>query len=205
VSPRRSAAEALHTEDSIVRAAVAMASTDGLEGITIGRLATDVGMSKAGVLGHFRTKEQLQLATLEQALELFREHVWNPVEHREPGLPRLLALCDSWLSYLKGDVFPGGCFLTAASCEFDGRGGPVREAVAAAVSRWLAVLEAEVRRAVKAGEMAEGTDPRLVAFQLNAYAMGANQAIQLSGDRAAAGRARRAMRAALGRPGERSR
>jgi AcrR family transcriptional regulator len=199
MSPRNSFAGAARTREAILDRAVAVSSVEGLEGVTIGRLAGDLSMSKSGVIGHFGTKESLQLATLEVALGVFRHEVWDRASGREPGLPRLLALCDAWTRYLAGDVFPGGCFLTAAAAEFDGRGGPVREAVADALRLWYRVLEAEVRAAVEAGDLPADTDPGDVAFRLNAFAMAANQRVQLLGDRAATKVARRMMRAALDR------
>ena len=198
MSPRSSVEETRRTRSSILRRAVDVSSLEGLEGVTIGRLAGDLEMSKSGVLGHFGTKEALQLATLEAALERFRHEVWEKVDGVEPGLPRLLALCDAWTSYLARDVFPGGCFLTAAAAEFDGRSGPVRDAVADALRLWYRVLEAEVRTAVEAGDLPPDTDPRALALQLNALAMGANQARQLLGDRSATRTARKLMRATLG-------
>lgn len=200
MSPRRSVAEAEATRAAIVERAVELASTDGLEGLTIGRLAGDLDMSKAGVLGHFGTKEQLQLATLEAAIAVFRREVWEPAVGEQPGLPRLMAVCDAWLSYLEAGTFPGGCFLTAASCEFDGRGGPVRDAVAQTLDLWRQVLQNEVRAGIEAGDLDQGLDPAAVAFQLNALAMGTNQSVQLFGERAAVERARRAMHAVLGLP-----
>ncbi|HEX8207481.1 MAG TPA: TetR/AcrR family transcriptional regulator [Solirubrobacteraceae bacterium] len=197
MSPRNSFAEARRTRASILERAVEVSSVEGLEGVTIGRLAGDLDMSKSGVIGHFGTKESLQLATLEAALDVFRREVWERASGKEPGLPRLLALCDAWTSYLRREVFPGGCFLTAAAAEFDGRGGPVRQAVADALELWYRVLEAEVRTAVEAGDLPRETDPRDVALQLNALAMAANQRVQLLGDRAATASARRLMRAVL--------
>lgn len=201
MSPRRSVAAARQTRAAIVERAVEVASLEGLEGLTIGRLASDLEMSKAGVLGHFGTKQALQLAALESAIGSFRSEVWGPAADAGPGLPRLLAICDAWVSYLERDVFPGGCFLTTASCEFDGRGGPVREAVVEALSRWHGVLEAEVRTAIDAGQLSPSSDPATIVLQLSSLAMGANQAIQLFGDRQAPQRARRAMRATLAAPG----
>ncbi|HEV2814421.1 MAG TPA: TetR/AcrR family transcriptional regulator [Solirubrobacteraceae bacterium] len=156
-------------------------------------------MSKSGVLGHFGTKESLQLATLEAALDRFREEVWAAASEAEPGLPRLLALCEAWISYLERGVFPGGCYLTAAAAEFDGRDGPVREAIAAALALWYRVVEAEVRTAVEAGDLPADTDPHAVALQLNAFAMATNQVLQLLGDREAAKTARSLMRGVLAR------
>ena len=199
MSPRNSVADARRTRSSILDRAVEVSSVEGLEGVTIGRLASDLEMSKSGVIGHFGTKEALQLATLEAALDVFRREVWERASPEPSGMPRLLALCDAWTSYLRGDVFPGGCFLTAAAAEFDGRGGPVRDALAAALTLWYQVLEAEVQAAVDAGDLPAGTDAHEVALQLNALAMGANQRVQLLGDRAAPKTARRLMGDVLGR------
>jgi len=190
-------AEARETRAAIVERAVEVSSVEGLEGLTIGRLATDLRMSKSGVLGHFGTKEALQLSALEAAIEKFRREVWEPTADAEPGLARLLAICDAWISYLERGVFPGGCFLSAASCEFDGRAGPVRAAIVDAMSRWYRALEGQVRIAIDAGDLPEGSDPKAIAFQLNALAMGANQALQLFDDRRALELARGAMRATL--------
>ena len=183
--PRRSAAEALKTRESIVAQAVDVASLEGLEGLTIGRLAGELDMSKAGVIGHFGTKEALQVAALEQAVQIFTREVWERVADEEPGLPRLRATAEAWISYLEGDVFPGGCFLTAASCEWDGRDGPVRDAIVGSLALWRKVLEADAR---KAGF----DDPEQVVFELTCLAMGLNQRVQLHGDREAPRRARRA-------------
>lgn len=198
MSPRRSAAEAAETREAIVSRAVAVASTDGLEGLTIGRLAGDLSMSKAGVIGHFGSKERLQLAALEEAIAIFTRTVWEPLARRPPGRARLLAISDAWVAHLESGIFPGGCFLTAASTEFDGRRGPVRDRVAEALGLWRAVIEHDVRVAVKAGELPDGTDPAQVWFEWNALAMGLNQALQLFADDGAPARARRAMRRAVG-------
>src|SRR6058998_1290217 len=104
--PRRSQAAAARTHSSIVDRAVALASTDGLEGLTIGRLATDMRMSKAGVIGHFGSKEALQLEALERAIEAWRAAVWEPVAGEEPGVPRLLAVARRWSEFLGDCPFP---------------------------------------------------------------------------------------------------
>jgi AcrR family transcriptional regulator len=190
--------DARATREAIIERAVQLSSVRGLEGITIGRLAADLQMSKAGVLGHFGSKEALQLTALEAAFDVFQREIWDRAADAEPGLPRLLAICDAWTDYLERGVFPGGCFMTAASCEFDDREGPVREALAARLSRWYATLESEARLAVEAGDLPAGTDPLTIALHLNALAMAANERRQLLGDQSAPGVARRAMRAALG-------
>jgi AcrR family transcriptional regulator len=197
MSPRRSAAAALQTRADIVDRAMRIASVQGLGGFSLGRVAEDLQMSKSGVLRHFPTKEDLQRHALQAAVDVFTREVWEPSLSAAPGRARLEAICDSWISYLERDVFPGGCFLTAASCEFDGRPGPVHDAVARALSDWHRALQAQVRVAVNAGELPPDTDPEAIAFQLNALAMAANQAIQLFGDRQAPQMARRAMHATL--------
>jgi AcrR family transcriptional regulator len=174
------------THHAILDRAIAVASTDGLEGLTIGRLATDLDMSKAGVIGHFGSKEQLQLQALERAIALWTEAVWEPVADEEPGLARLRAIARRWSAFLGDCPFPGGCFLTAASFEFDDRPGPVRERVRAALALWRRALAAAARRAGFA-------DPDQIAFELNAIAMGTNHAVRLQGDPKASKRCRKAM------------
>lgn len=203
--PRRSAAEALQTRAAILDRSVDLASVEGLDGLTIGRLADDLRMSKSGVLGHFGSKEALQLAALDQAIDVFTREVWEPAAAAPAGRARLLAIADHWMSYHERDVFPGGCFVTAASCEFDDRPGRVRDAVATRHRRWLAVLAAEARAAVRHGELPRGTDPDDLAFALNAIAMGVNQSRHLLGDAEAGARGWRAMRALLHAPRARRR
>lgn len=186
---RRTQEDTERTRATILERAVQTASTDGLEGLTIGRLAERVGMSKSGLIRHFGTKEQLQLAALEAAIATFTEEVWLPAAGEEPGIVRLRATCAAWLGHLRRGVFPGGCFLTAASLEFDDRPGPVRDAVAATMERWLALLGREAKLAREAGDLPAGTDPRQLAFELNAAVMGANWASRLLGDPAAFDRA----------------
>ncbi len=202
MSPRNSVAEARRTRQRIVERGIALASRDGLEGLTIGRLAADLKMSKAGVLGHFGTKEALQLATLEGAAVAFSRLVWEPAADVEPGLPRLRAVCEAWIAYLDLDagraVFPGGCFFTTASIEFDARGGPVREAVARMYRVWRRRLAAEARKAVAAGDLPADTDPDQVVFELIGLFMALNQEIQLFEAPDATDRIRRALDRLLG-------
>lgn len=197
MSPRRSVAETARTHARLLSEATTIASTDGLEGVTLGGLANATGLSKSGVVRHFASKQELQLQTLEHALDVFKRAVWDPVADRRPGLERLLAICDAWTDYLAGDVFPGGCFLTAVAVEFDAREGPVRDAVQRALHRWLNALAGEARAAIDAGELEASTDPDLLAYELNALALGANQARQLLNDDAAPPRSRALMRQAV--------
>src|SRR5712692_9109449 len=118
--------QASKTRQGILRIAVDIASAEGLEGLSIGRLATELQMSKTGIFAHFGSKEQLQLATIDAAKEIFIEHVVQPALIHARGLPRLQAMLESWISYVENIVFRGGCFFAAASAEFDSRPGPVR-------------------------------------------------------------------------------
>lgn len=200
MSPRRSAAAAAATRAAVLDEAVELASREGLEGVSIGDLAAQMGMSKAGVVGPFGSKEALQLAALARASEIFRREVWERAAGREPGLPRLRAICEAWISYLERDVFPGGCFLTQTGAEFDGRPGPVRDALLETSKLWQAVLRREAQTARRRDELPADSDPAQVAFELEAVAQGVNTARQLRGDPRAGARGRAAMRRVLGLP-----
>jgi AcrR family transcriptional regulator len=188
------------TRAAVTEAAVDHASVEGLEGLTIGGLAEEVAMRKSSLFSLFGSKQELQLATLEAAIEHFTDEVWGPVADERPGLPRLLALCDGWLAYHEREALPGGCFLTTATVEFDARPGPLREAVRQTMDHWLGVLEREVAIAVDAGDLPPDTEPADTAFQLNALAAAASYGFQLSRDREVFARARRSMRRALSDP-----
>jgi AcrR family transcriptional regulator len=198
--PRRSTADVADSRASTVEAAVDLASVEGLEGITIGRLADQLAMSKSGLIGRFGDKEAMQRAVLAAAIERFTEAVWLPARGTEPGLPRLAAIVDAWIEHLRDGVFPGGCFVTTASVEYDARPGALHEDVAAAVGRWLRVLEAEARRAREAGDLPADRDPADVALELHSLASGGSVAGRLTGDDAALDRIHAAMRRAIGLP-----
>lgn len=178
------------TRQNILEAAVDIASAEGLEGLTIGRLAAELSMSKSGLFAHFGSKEELQLATVEAARDIFVREVIRPAFDAPKGLARLWSLCDVWLGYVRREVFRGGCFFAAAAAEFDGRPGAVRDRVAAIMKEWLAVLGRSVAEAQGEGQLDPSADPAQLAFELNALEMGANWAYQLHGDRRAFARAR---------------
>jgi AcrR family transcriptional regulator len=199
--PRQSRAAAARTRQSILTSATALGSRMGLEALSIGTLAGAVGVSRSGITGHFPSKEELQLATVAEGVRSFRAEVWDPVAGERPGIERLRATMAAWLSYLERDVFPGGCFLSAASLEFDGRPGPVRDAVADAMGRWLAVLEHDVAVAQSDGVLDPARDPAQVAFELNGHVMAGNWGKQLFGDPGALESARVAIGRCLAMPG----
>ena len=181
------------TRQAILEAAVHLASAEGLEGLTIGRLANELAMSKSGLFAHFGSKEELQLATVEAARGVFIREVIRPAFEAEHGLPRLWKLCDTWLGYVQGGVFRGGCFFAAASAEFDSRPGPVRDRIAAIMKEWLKALGRAVVEAQSAGHLNKKVDATQLAFEFNALELGANWAFQLHGDRQAFARARAAI------------
>src|SRR3954464_10182233 len=191
--PRRSNAEAAQTRASIIDRAVQTASIEGLEGVTIGRLADDLGMSKAGVIGHFGNKTDLQRAAFQRASAIFIEQVWGPAAKKPGGMPRLLAIVDAWIKHLTKSPFPGGCFMCTVSTEWDAREGELRDEVREGWQLWQSTLRREANRAIEQGELTAEADPDQIAFDLMAIAMGLNQSVQLLHDRTAAKRARRAI------------
>jgi AcrR family transcriptional regulator len=181
------------TRKAILEAAVHIASAEGLEGLTIGRLATELSMSKSGLFAHFGSKEELQVATVEAARSIFIREVIHPSFEGTSGLPGLWRLCDTWLSYVESGVFRGGCFFAAVASEFDSRPGPVRDRIAEIMKEWLDTLRRAVATAQAAGELAADVDPTQIAFEFNSLELGANWAYQLYGERQAFARAREAM------------
>jgi AcrR family transcriptional regulator len=198
--PRRSVSDVTDSRASTIEAAVDVASIEGLEGITIGRLAGALGMSKSGLIGRFGDKQAMQQAVLAAAVQRFIDAVWWPASRYEPGLARLEAIIDAWIGHLRDGVFPGGCFVTTASVEYDSRPGALHDDVAAAVRRWLNTLEAEARRAQDNGDLPSHRDPADVAFELHSLASGGSVAGRLIGDATALERTHAAMRRAIGLP-----
>ena len=185
------------TRTAILHEAVQLASVHGLEGLSIGQLAEATGMSKAGLFAHFGSKEELQLATVHAARGLFVEEVVVPSLEAEEGLPRLCRVVREWFRYGCQGVFRGGCFFAAASTEFDGRPGPVRDSIAGARRDWIQGLAQTVQQAQAAGQLEASTDPLQLAFEIDALFLAANSLHQLDGDPTAFDRARTGIRARL--------
>lgn len=185
--------QAVQTRREILGVAVDIASAEGLEGLSIGRLASDLRMSKTGVFAHFGSKEQLQLATVEAAKQIFLERVVAPAMSSPRGLPRLHAMLEHWLSYVEGIVFRGGCFFAAASAEFDSRPGAVRDQIAELTKAWIVALQEEITFAQSRKEIQATIRPAQLAFELHAYVQEANWAFKLFDDKSAFPLARRAI------------
>ncbi|HEV8368747.1 MAG TPA: TetR/AcrR family transcriptional regulator [Pyrinomonadaceae bacterium] len=192
-------AQGERTRKAILETAVHIASAEGLEGLTIGRLALELSMSKSGLFAHFGSKEDLQVATVETARAIFINEVIRPAFETAQGLHRLWKLCDIWLGYVQSGVFRGGCFFAAAAAEFDGRPGPVRDRIADIMKEWLSTLRNTIVEAQNAGQLAKEIDPTQLAFEFNSLELGANWAFQLYGDKGAFTRARDAIRERLSR------
>lgn len=185
--------QATKTRRDILQVAVDIASADGLEGLSIGRLATELEMSKTGIFSHFGSKEQLQLATVEAAKEIFLEQVAQPPLKSPQGVPRLKAMLEHWLGYVERIVFRGGCFFAAASAEFDSRPGRVRNRIAELTKAWMLALQEEIRFAQREKEISDSVNPAQLAFELHAYVQEANWAFKLFNDKSAFLLARRAI------------
>jgi len=178
---------------AVMAVAVDLASVDGLDGLSIGALATRTGMSKGGVVALFGSKEHLQLATIDAAIEVFHEHVLVPALSEKGGLARLRVLTDSWLRYSQSRVFSGGCFFAAASAELGSRPGTVRDAIATAMTDWQAFVRRTVERALERGELAADTDPDQLSFEITSLLDGANDLSLLLGSDEPYARARTAI------------
>jgi AcrR family transcriptional regulator len=186
------------TRESILQAAADLASVEGLEGLTIGRLATELNMSKSGLFAHFGSKEDLQLATIDAARRRFVDHVVRPSRQLPRGRARLEALLEDWLRYFRAEVFPGGCFFCNIQAEFDSRpDNAVREAIAENMRQFHGFIEREIRKAQEAGELDPSLDPAQLAFEFDALGALANQHFQLTHDRAIFDRAATGMRSRL--------
>ncbi|WP_280262440.1 TetR/AcrR family transcriptional regulator [Nocardia abscessus] len=170
---------------SIARRAADVASVEGLDGLSIGRLATDLGLSKSGIATLFGSKESLQLAAVKCARQVFIDEVITPSRGEPAGLPRLRALVERWFGQVAHPAFPGGCFRVATLAEFDSKPGPVRDAIAQDRRDWLAFLVEEIRHAQDQGHFgARSADA--VAFQLDAVIAAAHTARQMGDERGVA-------------------
>ncbi len=183
------------TRQAILATAADVASVDGLDGLSIGRLAAELSMSKSGLFAHFGSKQDLQLATIEEARHRYVREVIEPALAAAPGIRRLHALCDSFLSYLERGVFPGGCFFASAMAEFDAKTqGPVRDRIAECQAQWMDTIERSARDAQAAADLKTSTDPEQLAFELEAALLSANWYYHLYHEPAYLERARRAVR-----------
>lgn len=157
--------KSIATRERILDRAIRMASAEGLEALSLGRLAEDVGMSKSGLFAHFRSKEELELAVLREAIERFTEIVIRPALVAPRGEPRVRALFERWLAWERHESIPGGCVFVQLAVELHGRPGATRDALATSQRQWLDMLARAAELAIETGDFRSDLDPHLFAFE----------------------------------------
>ena len=191
VRKRRSDGE--RSRNAILREAAQLATVEGIDGLSIGRLADAVGMSKSGLFAHFGSKEELQLATIETASELFTEQVVGPALTAPTGLERLRGLVEGFLRHVEESVYPGGWFFASVAAEMATHPGPVRDRAIQAAEEWFGQLVTAVRDAQAEGATDRREDPEQLAFELDSYLLLANAQFVVSRESTPIERARRAV------------
>jgi AcrR family transcriptional regulator len=195
---RRHRSDGERSRQAILVAAARLASSRGIDRLSIGELADEVGMSKSGLFAQFGSKEELQLATIDAAEEIFNEVVFGPADAAEPGLPAVEALADAFLTHLRDKVFPGGCFFASASAEVHAKPGPVKNRIADFDVRWRAWIERNLEIARDAGDLPPDEDLDALLYDFEAQLHYAHGAFSFRDDPAVLELARRAMRQRLG-------
>jgi AcrR family transcriptional regulator len=172
--PRRRRSDGERSRTAILHEATRLATVEGLAGLSIGRLADVVGMSKSGLFAHFGSKEDRQLATIDTAAVVFDAEVTGPARAAPTAYLRLRALLDGYLRHVTGDAFPGGCFFASVLSEVDMQPGPVRDRMVAFMGDWLVLVEATIREAQEQGDIRPEEDPGQLTFELEALLFLAN-------------------------------
>lgn len=172
----------IETQNRILEEAVQIASLEGLESLTIGTLSKSLALSKSGLFAHFGSKLELQKIVVKAAEKIFEETVIEPVKGLPYGKERLMKLCAAWLSYVEQNTFRGGCFFAAATSEFDGRPGEIRDILKHIMGGWLRLLRKEIVEAQHVGQLNADLLPEQAVFELQSIVMGANWHMQLFGD-----------------------
>jgi len=204
---RRRRSDGERSRSAILREAAQLATVEGIEGLSIGRLADAVGMSKSGLYAHFGSKEELQLATIETASVLFEELVIEPALAAPTALERLQQLAERFLRHVEEGVFPGGCFFASVAAEMDTHPGPVRDLAVAVSEEWAGLFATGVRDGQAEGTIDRREDPEQLAFELDSYLLLGNAQFVVAQDPAPIERARRAVehRLAAAEPSRRAR
>jgi AcrR family transcriptional regulator len=195
---RKQREDGIRTRTAIVREAVGLATVEGLEGLSIGGLAKALGISKSGLYAHFGSKQELQLATIDEAERIFRIEVIDPALAAPEGLDQLLAVCDCFFNYLRRRTFPGGCFFASAVLEMGTRPGPVKERIAAFQLSFTSLIFQFAQKARDADQIPDREDLSLLVFDINGIILAANASFVLSDDPTTLDTAGRAVRRRLG-------
>jgi AcrR family transcriptional regulator len=194
---RRQRADGARSRQAILHAATELATVAGLDGLSIAKLAEHAGMSKSGLFAHFRSKEDLQVATIDAAARMFEREVTQPGMAAPAGVRRVRSLCEAFLAYLERAIFPGGCFFVAAAAELDAKPGPVRDHLRMVYSGILEGLVGVIREAQDLGEIDGTEDVAQLTFELDSLMLGANFGYVFFRDPAALDRARGAIQRRL--------
>ncbi len=195
---RRTRSDGDRSRQTILDAAAALATVDGLDGLSIGDLAEHTGMSKSGLYAHFRSKEELQLATIAHASDIFDEQVVLPAHQKGEGIRLLWALIDLFLDHLERRVFPGGCFFASVGAEFDARPGRVKERIMVFTAEWMSELVVAVSEAQRAGELDASVEAEQLAWEANALLLMAHASFVMLGDPSVLARSRLGLERLLG-------
>jgi AcrR family transcriptional regulator len=166
-------------KEQILELALDVASAEGLEGLTIGRLSKRAGMSKSGLFAHFGSKKELQRSTVDFAQKQFRENVWDRVSDVRPGIARLHFMLRTWVDHVENWGLSGGCFFSAASAEFDDRPGEIQTRLVELIHQWVAYLEQEISVAQEMGHIVGNIESGQLTFELHASVQEANLYRQL--------------------------
>jgi len=195
---RKPREDGIRTRKAILLEAVSLATVEGLEGLSIGGLAKALGISKSGLYAHFGSKQELQLATVDEADRIFRLEVIEPAQSAPQGLPQLVAVCDLFFDHLRRRRFPGGCFFAGAVLEMGTRPGPVKERISAFQLGFVGLIYEFALKALALGDLAQGEDLDLLVFELNGIILAANASFVMNDDPATLEMAGRAVRQRLG-------
>ena len=199
VTGEQPASKGQSSRAAILLAAAKLATTKGLDGLSIGDLAAEVGMSKSGLYAHFKSKEELELATIETAAAIFDSEVLQPVTRAPAGIARLKSLTNSFLSHLERRVFPGGCFFAAVAAELDTRPGPARDRVVEVLNSWLSLLRQCILDAQSLGEIDPHAQVDQVVFEIQAMLLAGNFLFVMTNDLLRLTQARRGVEDVLAR------
>jgi AcrR family transcriptional regulator len=197
---RRLRSDGVKSRRAILDASARLATVEGLNGLSIGGLAEHIGMSKSGLYAHFKSKEELQLATIQTAAEIFDAEVVTPASAAPPGIRRLWALSEKFLAHLERGVFPGGCFFASVAAEVDTRPGPVRDRIFEVIGDWVGALADAVADAQAAGEIDPAEDAEQLVFEIDAMLLMANTAYVIEPSAEALERGRRGIAKLVGPP-----
>lgn len=200
-SSKRIRIDGEQSRDRALQAAVGLAAIEGLERLSLSRLAKAVGLSKSGLFGLFGSKEELQFAIIDKAREVFTREVVMPALSAPEGAPRLRALCEGYLDHIAFREWPSGCFFASVAAEVGGRPGPIRDRVAMDQKQWASLLRQSATRAAELGQLRSEDPPEQLAFELGAMLTGADITYLLHRDPEILERVRSALQSRLGERG----